>query len=89
MSIINFLIPYTSNKVISLISDAGTPVISDPGIVLVKKCINEDIDVFPIPGSSAVTSAISISGFSDQYLFYGFLTKKENELENILKKDKI
>ena len=74
-----------SNKVISLISDAGTPVISDPGIVLVKKCINEDIDVFPISGSSAVTSAISISGFSDQYLFYGFLTKKENELENVLK----
>ena len=74
-----------SNKVVSLISDAGTPVISDPGIVLVSKCISENLDIFPIPGSSAVTSAVSVSGFSDQYLFYGFLTKKENELENVLK----
>ena len=43
-------------------------------------------NVHPIPGSSAVTSAVSVSGFSDQYLFYGFLTKKENELDNVLKK---
>jgi len=74
------------NKIISLISDAGTPTISDPGIILVKKCIEENLNVYPIPGSSAVTSAVSISGFSDQYLFYGFLTKKENELENVFKK---
>ena len=74
-----------NNNVISLISDAGTPAISDPGIILVNKCINEKINVHPIPGSSAVTSAVSVSGFSDQYLFYGFLTKKENELANILK----
>jgi len=73
------------NKIISLISDAGTPTISDPGIVLVNKCIEENLNVYPIPGSSAVTSAVSISGFSDKYLFYGFLTKKEKELENILK----
>jgi len=73
------------NKVISLISDAGTPAISDPGMILVNKCINENLNIHPIPGSSAVTSAVSISGFSDQYLFYGFLTKKENELENIFK----
>ena len=73
------------NKVISLISDAGTPTISDPGIVLVNKCIEENLSVYPIPGSSAVTSAVSVSGFSDQYLFYGFLTKKENKLKNVLK----
>ena len=73
------------NKVISLISDAGTPAISDPGMILVNKCIEENLSVYPIPGSSAVTSAVSVSGFSDQYLFYGFLTKKENELENVLK----
>ena len=72
------------NKVISLISDAGTPTISDPGIILVNKCIDEKLDVHPIPGPSAVTSAISVSGFGDQYLFYGFLTKKENELDKIL-----
>jgi len=74
-----------NNNVVSLISDAGTPVISDPGTILVNKCINENLNIYPIPGSSAVTSAVSVSGFSDQYLFYGFLTKKENALANILK----
>jgi len=73
------------NKIVSLISDAGTPTISDPGTILVNKCIIENINIYPIPGSSAVTSASSISGFGDKYLFYGFLTKKEKELENILK----
>ena len=73
-----------NGKVISLISDAGTPTISDPGLILVKKCIDENLNVHPIPGPSAVTSAVSISGFNDQYLFYGFLTKKENELNKTL-----
>ena len=73
------------NKIVSLISDAGTPSISDPGMILVNKCVEENLKVYPIPGSSAVTSAVSASGFSDQYLFYGFLTKKENELKNVLK----
>ena len=74
-----------NDKIVSLISDAGTPTISDPGMILVNKCINENINIHPIPGPSAVTAAISVSGYSDQYLFYGFLTKKENELENVLK----
>ena len=73
------------NKIISLISDAGTPTISDPGLILVNKCIDEKLNIYPIPGSSAVTSAVSVSGFSDKYLFYGFLSKKKNELENTLK----
>jgi len=73
------------DKIVSLISDAGTPAISDPGMILVNKCIDENLDVHPIPGSSAVTSAFSVSGFSDQYLFYGFLTKEENKLESVLK----
>ena len=73
------------NKIISLISDAGTPAISDPGMVLINKCIEENLLIYPIPGPSAVTSAISVSGFCDQYLFYGFLTKKENELNDVLK----
>ena len=72
------------NKVVSLISDAGTPTVSDPGLILVNKCIDEKLNVYPIPGPSAVTSAMSVSGFNDQYLFYGFLTKKENELNKIL-----
>ena len=73
-----------NNYIVSLISDAGTPTISDPGMILIKRCIEEKINVCPIPGVSAVTTAISVSGFSDQYLFYGFLTKKEKELENTL-----
>ena len=73
------------DKVVSLISDAGTPTISDPGLILVNKCIDENLSVHPIPGPSAATSAVSVSGFSDQYLFYGFLTKKENELDKVLK----
>ena len=73
------------NKIISLISDAGTPTVSDPGIMLINKCIEENLFIYPIPGPSAVTSAISVSGFCDQYLFYGFLTKKENELNDVLK----
>ena len=74
------------NKIISLISDAGTPTISDPGKMLINKCIEENLTINTIPGPSAVTSAISVSGFSDKYFFYGFLSKKENELQNLLKK---
>ena len=81
----NIIDSIKKNKIISLISDAGTPTISDPGLILVNKCINESLSVYPIPGPSAVASAISVSGFSDQYLFYGFLTKKENELDKTLK----
>ena len=81
----NIINSIKSNKIISLISDAGTPAISDPGMILVNKCIEEKLNVHPIPGSSAVTSAFSVSGFGNQYLFYGFLTKEENRLEGVLK----
>jgi len=81
--IVNYI---KQNKIISLISDAGTPTISDPGIILINKCIKENLQVYPVPGPSAINSAMSISGFNDKYLFYGFLTKKEKELEKILKK---
>tara|TARA_B100001123_G_scaffold276114_1_gene307170 strand:- start:603 stop:1460 length:858 start_codon:yes stop_codon:yes gene_type:complete len=68
-------------KIISLISDAGTPAISDPGKILVKECIHNAIDIFPIPGPSAVSAAISISGFSDKYYFHGFLPEKKLAIE--------
>ena len=73
-------------KKISLVSDAGTPAISDPGLVLVKECIKNDIKVIPIPGPSAVSTAISVSGFSDQFIFFGFLSEKKNTFTNELKK---
>jgi len=75
-----------SGKIISLISDAGTPSISDPGSILVNECINNEIKIFPIPGPSAVAVAVSISGFSDKFLFCGFFPDKKKQLSNELKK---
>ena len=71
--------------IVSLISDAGTPTISDPGLLLVSECIKEKINIYPIPGASAVTSAVSISGFEDKYFFYGFLPKNDGDINKILK----
>ena len=72
-------------KKISLISDAGTPILSDPGLILLQECIKKKINIFPVPGVSAVTTALSVSGFEDKYFFYGFLPKKINELEKVAK----
>ena len=69
-----------SGKKVSLISDAGTPAISDPGKILVKECISNDIPVTPIPGASSVITSLSISGFSDKFIFFGFLEEKKNKL---------
>ncbi len=81
----NIIESIRKNKIISLISDAGTPTISDPGMILINKCIKENLNVYPVPGPSAVMSAVSVSGFNDKYIFYGFLSKKKNELNNTLK----
>ena len=70
-------------KILSLISDAGTPLLSDPGQFLVKECIDRDIKIVPVPGVSSITASMSVSGFSDKFLFYGFLPKKESELEKL------
>ena len=75
-----------SGKLISLISDAGTPSISDPGLILVNECIKNNLNIFSIPGPSAVTTAIVATGFSDKFFFYGFLPEKKNQIENELKK---
>ncbi len=75
-------------KILSLISDAGTPLLSDPGLLLVRTCIEKNIKVFPIPGPSSITAAISVSSFEDKFLFFGFLPKTENDLAktmNVLK----
>tara|TARA_B100000780_G_scaffold238503_1_gene179949 strand:+ start:1149 stop:2012 length:864 start_codon:yes stop_codon:yes gene_type:complete len=75
-----------SNCIVSLISDAGTPSVSDPGAILVNECIVNQIDVFPIPGASAVSAAVSISGFSEKYFFYGFFPEKKNKLKEDFEK---
>ena len=74
-------------KIVSLISDAGTPCISDPGNLLLRECLKNNINIIPIPGASAVTAAVSVSGFSEKYFFYGFFPEKQkilNEDLNIL-----
>ncbi len=81
-SIIEFI---QKGKIVSIISDAGTPLISDPGLILLKECIDKKISIFPIPGVSAITTAVSMSGFDDKYFFYGFLPKKNKELEKVFK----
>ena len=81
--IINLL---KSGKTISLISDAGTPSISDPGSILVNECVKNNIKIIPIPGASAVSTAVSISGFSEKFFFNGFLPDKNQAIINDLKK---
>ena len=74
-----------SEKIVSLISDAGTPAISDPGRIIINECIKNKINIYPIPGPSAVSTAVSISGFSEKYFFYGFFPSKKKDLNNDLK----
>ena len=74
-----------NDKIVSLVSDAGTPGISDPGAILVRECVDKKINIFPLPGPSAVSTAISISGFSEKYFFYGFFPTKLKDIKNNLK----
>ena len=71
-------------KDLALISDAGTPTISDPGYGLIRNCIKHDIVIVPIPGVSAITAAMSVSGLpSDSFTFIGFLPQKKGRLKKI------
>ena len=79
--IINIL---QSGSIVSLISDAGTPTISDPGSILVNECVKKNINVIPLPGASSVSLAASISGFSEKFLFYGFFPEKKKTLNQDL-----
>ena len=80
--ILNFL---KSGSIISLISDAGTPCLSDPGSILINECLKNDISVIPLPGASAITSAISVSGFSEKFFFYGFFPEKLKTIDEDLR----
>ncbi len=71
---------------IALISDAGTPCISDPGYELVKACIENDVEFTSLPGATAFTTALTLSGLSTQsFLYYGFLPQKKSALDDVLK----
>ena len=80
----NIIKHINEGKILSLISDAGTPLLSDPGRLLVNECIEKGVKVSPIPGVSSITSSLSVSGFNDKFLFYGFLPKTTMELEKVL-----
>jgi len=82
LKIINIL---KSDCVVSLISDAGTPSVSDPGAILINECLVNKIEIFPIPGASAVSTAVAISGFNEKYFFYGFFPEKDNKLKEDFK----
>ena len=70
-----------SEKIVSLISDAGTPTVSDPGNILINECINNKINLISIPGPSALIAAFSISGFSEKFYFYGFFPENNSEIK--------
>lgn len=75
-----------SGQNIALISDAGTPLISDPGFVLVREAKNSGLSVVPIPGASALISALSASGLaSNNFKFLGFLPSKQSARQKIIK----
>lgn len=72
-------------KNISLISKAGTPLVSDPGYLLVKSCIQRNIPITVIPGPSAVATALVYSGFNPQeHMFFGFFPKKESQILQLI-----
>jgi len=85
----NLINDLKENKILSLVSDAGTPALSDPGRVIISRCYEEGIKVIPIPGPSAITAAVSVSGFSDNFYFCGFLPKKNKEIDDYLSKIKL
>ncbi len=80
-SIIEYI---NQGKILSIVSDAGTPLLSDPGKLLLNECVSRNIQITPVPGVSSITTAVSVSGFDDNFLFYGFLPKTEKELEKVL-----
>ena len=85
-SLIKIIQYLNEGKILSLISDAGTPVLSDPGNIIINECIKNKHQIFTVPGPSSVSAAVSLAGFGDKFLFYGFLPKTENELNKSLKK---
>lgn len=78
-----------SGRDIALVSDAGTPTISDPGFKLVRECAKEDIKVIPIPGPSSVMAALVASALpTDKFLFFGYFPKKDGDRKKVIKQVK-
>lgn len=74
-------------KSVALVSDAGTPGISDPGYKIIRECIDNNIPIIPIPGPSGLITALTVSGKpTDKFTFEGFLSNKSARRKNQLKK---
>ena len=74
------LLKILNGKSAALISDAGTPLFSDPGHLLVELCISQDIDVIPVPGANSLLPALIGSGFDfEKFYYYGWLSPKKEE----------
>jgi 16S rRNA (cytidine1402-2'-O)-methyltransferase len=70
---------------LALVTDAGTPAISDPGAILVRRALEEGVQVVPVPGASAAVAAVSVSGFPEgRFHFAGFLPRKASQREEML-----
>ena len=83
----NIIEEINKNKIVSFVSDAGTPLLSDPGFKMVQEALKNNIKVIPVPGPSAITTSLIISGAkTDKFFFVGFLSRKKNEYIRILKK---
>ncbi|MFH0886816.1 MAG: 16S rRNA (cytidine(1402)-2'-O)-methyltransferase [bacterium] len=83
----NIISELKRGRSIALVTDAGTPGISDPGEPLIKAAINEGINIIPIPGPSAVAAALSISGFpTSEFSFVGFLPRKPGKIKKLFEK---
>ncbi len=80
LSMIDKILDLLESNVISLVSDAGTPAISDPGSKLIKKLNSKGIQVIPLPGPSSITTAFSASGLDGEFIFVGFLPKNIKSL---------
>jgi 16S rRNA (cytidine1402-2'-O)-methyltransferase len=81
----SILFDLIEGKSVALVSEAGTPVVSDPGLKLLRSCYEKNIPVSPIPGPSAVTAAVSVFPMpSPKFLFWGFMPRKESELTKII-----
>jgi len=77
----------TSGRDVAVVTDAGTPGISDPGAFLISQAANEKIEVVPIPGPSAVIAALSVSGMpTEEFVFCGFLPNKSGKRKKTLKR---
>jgi 16S rRNA (cytidine1402-2'-O)-methyltransferase len=75
-----------AGRSVALVSDAGTPVLSDPGFVLVRRAVEEGIPVVPVPGPSAITAALSVAGLPPQpFVFVGFLPRRRSQRRRLLR----